>query len=155
MQLSVTDPILVQNYIDGDEKSLEILINKHNQRLSSFIYSKVLDKEVTEDIFQDTFIKVIKTLKRGAYNEEGKFLPWVMRIAHNLIIDHFRKNQRMPKFDGGEDFNIFSVLGDDKLDAERQLIKDQIQNDLIALIEELPHDQKDVVIMRIYQGYEF
>jgi RNA polymerase sigma-70 factor (ECF subfamily) len=155
MQLSVTDPILVQNYINGDEKSLEILINKHNQRLSSFIYSKVLDKEVTEDIFQDTFIKVINTLKRGAYNEEGKFLPWVMRIAHNLIIDHFRKNKRMPKFDGGEDFNIFSVLGDDKLDAERQLIKDQIQNDLIALIEELPDDQKEVVIMRIYKDMSF
>ncbi|WP_276392498.1 RNA polymerase sigma factor [Eudoraea chungangensis] len=155
MQLHATDPILVQNYIDGDEKSLEILINKHNQRLSSFIYSKVLDKEVTEDIFQDTFIKVIKTLKRGAYNEEGKFLPWVMRIAHNLVIDHFRKNKRMPKFDGGEDFNIFSVLGDDKLDAERQLIKEQIETDLASLIEELPEDQQEVVIMRIYKDMSF
>lgn len=155
MQLHATDPILVQNYIDGDEKSLEILINKHNQRLSSFIYSKVLDKEVTEDIFQDTFIKVIKTLKRGAYNEEGKFLPWVMRIAHNLVIDHFRKNKRMPKFDGGEDFNIFSVLGDDKLDAERQLIKEQIETDLASLIEELPEDQQEVVVMRIYKDMSF
>ncbi|WP_297691577.1 sigma-70 family RNA polymerase sigma factor [uncultured Eudoraea sp.] len=155
MQLPAEDPILVQNYISGDEKALEILINKHNQRLSSFIYSKVLDRAITEDIFQDTFIKVIKTLKRGAYNEEGKFLPWVMRIAHNLIIDHFRRNKRMPKFQGSEDFNIFSVLGDDKLDAERQLIKDQIENDLGLLIEELPDDQKEVLIMRMYRDMSF
>jgi RNA polymerase sigma-70 factor (ECF subfamily) len=155
MQLQATDPVLVQNYINGDEKALEILINKHNQRLTSFIYSKVLDREITEDIFQDTFIKVIKTLKRGAYNEEGKFLPWVMRIAHNLIIDHFRKNKRMPKFQGSEDFNIFSVLGDDKLDAERQLIKEQIEEDLTLLIEELPEDQKEVLVMRIYRDMSF
>ncbi|MBT8292880.1 MAG: sigma-70 family RNA polymerase sigma factor [Eudoraea sp.] len=155
MQLPAEDPILVQNYISGDEKALEILINKHNQRISSFIYSKVLDKAITEDIFQDTFIKVIKTLKRGAYNEEGKFLPWVMRIAHNLIIDHFRRNKRMPKFQGSEDFNIFSVLGDNKLDAERQLIKDQIENDLGLLIEELPDDQKEVLIMRMYRDMSF
>lgn len=155
MQLQVADSILVQNYISGDEKALEILINKHNQRLSSFIYSKVLDRAITEDIFQDTFIKVIRTLKRGAYNEEGKFLPWVMRIAHNLIIDHFRRNKRMPKFEGSEDFNIFSVLGDDKLDAERQLIKDQIDSDLGLLIEELPDDQKEVLIMRIYKDMSF
>ena len=155
MQLQVADSILVQNYISGDEKSLEILINRHNQRLTSFIYSKVLDRAIAEDIFQDTFIKVIKTLKRGAYNEEGKFLPWVMRIAHNLIIDHFRRNKRMPKFEGSEDFNIFSVLGDDKLDAERQLIKDQIDSDLGLLIEELPDDQKEVLIMRIYKDMSF
>ena len=155
MPLQVADSILVQNYISGDEKSLEILINRHNQRLTSFIYSKVLDRAIAEDIFQDTFIKVIKTLKRGAYNEEGKFLPWVMRIAHNLIIDHFRRNKRMPKFEGSEDFNIFSVLGDDKLDAERQLIKDQIDSDLGLLIEELPDDQKEVLIMRIYKDMSF
>jgi len=155
MQLQVADSILVQNYISGDEKSLEILINKHNQRLTSFIYSKVQDRAIAEDIFQDTFIKVIRTLKRGAYNEEGKFLPWVMRIAHNLIIDHFRRNKRMPKFEGSEDFNIFSVLGDDKLDAERQLIKDQIDSDLGLLIEELPDDQKEVLIMRIYKDMSF
>ncbi|WP_297793226.1 sigma-70 family RNA polymerase sigma factor [uncultured Eudoraea sp.] len=155
MQLQAEDPILVQNYMSGDEKSLEILINRHNQRLTSFIYSKVLDKDITEDIFQDTFIKVIRTLKRGAYNEEGKFLPWVMRIAHNLIIDHFRRNKRMPKFEGSEDFNIFSVLGDNKLDAEKQLIKDQIESDLGLLIEELPDDQKEVLVMRIYKDMSF
>jgi RNA polymerase sigma-70 factor (ECF subfamily) len=155
MQLPAEDPILVQNYISGDEKALEILINKHNQRITSFIYSKVQDRAIAEDIFQDTFIKVINTLKRGAYNEEGKFLPWVMRIAHNLIIDHFRRNKRMPKFEGTGDFNIFSVLGDDKLDAERQIIKDQIENDLGLLIEELPDDQKEVLIMRMYRDMSF
>lgn len=155
MDLQIDDSVLVKNYIGGDEKALEVLINRHNQRISSFIYSKVLDKEVTEDIFQDTFIKVIKTLKRGRYSEEGKFLPWVMRIAHNLIIDYFRKNKRMPKFEGSDDFNIFSVIKDEKLNAEKQLIKEQIDSDLSLLIEELPEDQKEVLIMRIYKDMSF
>ncbi|WP_190808574.1 RNA polymerase sigma factor [Flagellimonas sp. S3867] len=155
MELQIDDSILVKNYIAGDEKALEGLINRHNQRISSFIYSKVLDRDVAEDIFQDTFIKVIKTLKRGTYSEEGKFLPWVMRIAHNLIIDHFRKNKRMPKFEGNDDFNIFSVIKDDKLNAEKQIIKDQIDSDLSLLIDELPEDQKEVLIMRIYKDMSF
>jgi RNA polymerase sigma-70 factor (ECF subfamily) len=155
MELQMDDSLLVRDYISGDEKALEILINRHNQRISSFIYSKVLDRDITEDIFQDTFIKVIKTLKKGTYSEEGKFLPWVMRIAHNLIIDHFRKNKRMPKFEGSDDFNIFSVIGDDKLNAEKQLIKDQIDSDLGLLIEELPDDQKEVLLMRIYRDMSF
>ncbi|GMN08760.1 sigma-70 family RNA polymerase sigma factor [Croceitalea sp. MTPC9] len=155
MELQIEDSVLVKEYINGDEKSLEVLINRHNQRISSFIYSKVLDRDVTEDIFQDTFIKVIKTLKRGSYSEEGKFLPWVMRIAHNLIIDHFRKNKRMPKFEGSDDFNIFSVIHDDKLNAEKQLIKNQIDSDLTLLIDELPDDQKEVLVMRIYKDMSF
>ncbi len=154
-QLQIKDSILVKNYINGDEKALETLINRHNQRITSFIYSKVLDKDVAEDIFQDTFIKVIKTLKRGSYSEEGKFLPWVMRIAHNLVIDHFRKNKRMPKFEGSDDFNIFSVIKDDKLNIEKQIIKDQIESDLTHLIDELPDDQKEVLIMRIYKDMSF
>jgi len=155
MTFQVEDSVLVSNYIQGDEKALEVLITRHNQRISSFIYSKVLDRDVTEDIFQDTFIKVIKTLKKGSYSEEGKFLPWVMRIAHNLVIDHFRRNKRMPKFEGNEDFNIFSVIGDDKLNAEKQLIKNQIDSDLRDLIEELPDDQKEVLLMRIYKDMSF
>ena len=155
MDLQLEDSILVRNYIEGDEKSLEVLINRHNQRISSFIYSKVLDRDIAEDIFQDTFIKVIKTLKKGSYNEEGKFLPWVMRIAHNLIIDYFRKNRRMPKFESSDDFNIFSVISDDKLNAEKQIIKDQIDSDLSVLIDELPEDQKEVLIMRIYRDMSF
>jgi RNA polymerase sigma-70 factor (ECF subfamily) len=155
MEYPIDDSILVQDYISGDEKALEVLINRHNQRITSFIYSKVMDRDIAEDIFQDTFIKVIKTLKKGTYSEEGKFLPWVMRIAHNLIIDHFRKNKRMPRFEGNEEFNIFSVLGDDKLNAEKQLIKDQIDSDLSKLIEELPDDQKEVLVMRIYRDMSF
>ena len=155
MELQIEDSVLVKQYIGGKEKALEVLINRHNQKIISFIYSKVRDRDVAEDIFQDTFIKVIKTLKRGSYSEEGKFLPWVMRIAHNLIIDHFRKNKRMPKFEGSEDFNIFSVIKDDKLNIEKQMIKDQIDSDLTYLIDELPDDQREVLIMRIYKDMSF
>ena len=155
MKVQIEDPVLIRSYIEGDERALEILINRHNQRISSFIYSKVNDRGITEDIFQDTFIKVIRTLKRGTYSEEGKFLPWVMRIAHNLIIDHFRKSSRMPMYDGSDSFNVFSVMGDDKLNAENQIIKNQIDSDLTILIEELPEDQKEVLYMRIYKDMSF
>lgn len=149
------DAFLVKSYIEGDEYSLSILINRHQQRIYSFIFSKVFDKDIAEDIFQDTFIKVIRTLKRGKYNEEGKFLPWVMRIAHNLVIDHFRRNKRMPKFENSGDFNIFSVLSDSDLNAEKQLIKDQIEADVQELIKELPEDQLEVLVMRIYKDMSF
>ena len=155
MALQIDDSVLIKRYIDGDERSLETIINRHNQRISSFIYSKVNDRVITEDIFQDTFIKVIRTLKKGSYNEEGKFLPWVMRIAHNLIIDHFRKNRRMPRYEGADRFNIFSLISDERLNAEGQIIKDQIDCDLTVLIDELPHDQKEVLYMRIYKDMSF
>lgn len=151
----ITDAVLVKNYMNGDESALSVLIHRHKQKIYSFIYSKVYDRDITEDIFQDAFIKVIKNLKLGKYNEEGKFLPWVMRIAHNLVIDHFRKNNRMPKFDNSGDFNIFSVLGDNALNAEKRLIKDQVECDLRRLIEELPQDQKDVLVMRMYKDMSF
>jgi RNA polymerase sigma factor (sigma-70 family) len=115
-----TDSNLVKSYIEGNEFSLEILIKRHQQRLYSFIYSKIQDRDITEDVFQDTFIKVIRTLKKGNYNEEGKFLPWVMRISHNLVIDHFRKSNRMPTFKNTDEFDIFSVLGDGSLNAEKK-----------------------------------
>jgi len=155
MALQIDDSVLIKRYIDGDERSLETIINRHNQRISSFIYSKVNDRVITEDIFQDTFIKVIRTLKKGSYNEEGKFLPWVMRIAHNLIIDHFRKNIRMPRYEGADRFNIFSLISDERLNAEGQIIKDQIDCDLTVLIDELPDDQKEVLYMRIYKDMSF
>jgi RNA polymerase sigma-70 factor (ECF subfamily) len=151
----ISDATLVSSYIKGDESSLEILIKRHKQRIYSFIYSKVYDRDVAEDVFQDTFIKVIRTLKKGKYNEEGKFLPWVMRIAHNLVIDHFRKNKRMPKFDNSGEFSIFSVLSDTSLNAEKALIKDQVESDVRRLIEELPTDQKEVLMMRMYQDMSF
>ncbi|MBQ51043.1 MAG: RNA polymerase subunit sigma-24 [Leeuwenhoekiella sp.] len=154
-EILTTDATLVSSYIKGDEAALSILISRHQQRIYSFIYSKVYDRDVTEDIFQDTFIKVIRTLKRGGYNEQGKFLPWVMRISHNLVIDHFRKNKRMPKFDNTGDFNIFSVLGDPDLNAEKRIIKDQVEEDVRKLIEELPEDQRDVLVMRVYKDMSF
>lgn len=149
------DSTLVSNYIRGNEIALEILIKKHQQRLYSFIYSKVQDRDITEDIFQDTFIKVIRTLKKGNYNEEGKFLPWVMRIAHNLIIDFFRKNNRMPTFKNTDEFDIFSVLGDGELNAEKRMVKEQILSDVRDLVEELPEEQKQVLKMRIYNDMSF
>lgn len=152
---SLSDAQLVRNYISGEESALSILINRHQQRLYSFIFSKVYDRDVTEDIFQDTFIKVIRTLKKGKYNEQGKFLPWVMRIAHNLIIDYFRKNNRMPKFKNNGDFDIFSVLSDGSSNAEHKIIHGQITNHVRLLLEELPQDQKDVIKMRLYQDMSF
>lgn len=154
-QITTCDSLLVSDYINGNEVALCKLITKHKDRIYRFIYSKVYDKDVAEDIFQDTFIKVINTLKRGAYNEEGKFLPWVMRIAHNLVIDHFRRNNRMPKFENKDDFNIFSVLSDGSLNAEKAIIKDQVESDVRRLIEELPEDQREVLVMRIYKEMSF
>tara|TARA_R110001632_G_scaffold225841_4_gene359080 strand:+ start:743 stop:1327 length:585 start_codon:yes stop_codon:yes gene_type:complete len=151
----IDDATLVRNYITGDENSLAMLIARHKQRIYSFIYSKVYDRDVAEDVFQDTFIKVIRTLKRGKYNEEGKFLPWVMRIAHNLVIDHFRRNNRMPKFDNDGEFSIFSVLSDSSLNAEKQMCKDQVESDVRRLILELPDDQREVLHMRVYQEMSF
>jgi|TARA_B100001741_G_C16547907_1_gene597810 RNA polymerase sigma factor (sigma-70 family) len=150
-----SDSILVENYIGGDESSLEKLIRKHKSRIYNFIFSKVLNRDIAEDIFQDTFIKVIKTLKRGIYNEEGKFLPWIMRIAHNLVIDHFRRNNRIPKFESNNDYDIFQNLSDSSPNAEKSIIKDQVSSDLQVLVEELPSDQKDVVIMRLYRDMSF
>ncbi len=149
------DAFLVQKYVDGNEDALATLIKRHESRIYGFIYSKISDRDISNDIFQDTFIKVIKTLKSRSYNEEGKFLPWVMRIAHNLIIDHFRKNKKMPLFRETEDFSIFSIMTDDALTVENQLISDQVELDIRNLIEELPLDQKEVLVMRMYQDMSF
>ena len=155
MNNTKADSYLVSQYLSGDEKSLEILIDKHKSRIFNFIYSKVLDRYTSEDIFQETFIKVIKTLKKGLYNEEGKFLPWVMRISHNLIIDYFRKNKRLPMFDNFESFDIFSILKDDIPNAENTMIDNQIKKDLVKIISELPKDQKNVIMMRLYKNMSF
>ena len=149
------DALLVKIYMAGDENALSILINRHQSKIYGFIYSKISDRDISDDIFQDTFVKVIKTLKSNSYNEEGKFLPWVMRIAHNLIIDHFRRNKKMPMFRETEEFSIFSIMTDHSLTVENQMISDQVQEDLKKIIEELPEDQKEVLIMRIYQDLSF
>ena len=154
-KLTSSDSVLVTQFINGNESSLGELIDKYKNRIYSFIYSKVLDKDATEDIFQDTFIKVINTLKKGNYREEGKFLPWTMRIAHNLVIDYFRKNNKINIFNNTEEFDIFSVLKDESLNAENQIVKEQVYKDIRNLIEELPDDQKKVLVMRMYRDMSF
>ena len=149
------DAALVQDYVNGNERALELLIKRHKLRIYNFIYSKVFDRDTAEDIFQETFIKVIKTLKRGVYNEEGKFLPWVMRIAHNLVIDFFRKNNRIPTFDNSEEFDIFQLISDGNPTAEKTMIEEQVVEDLQNLIHQLPDDQKDVLTMRLYKDMSF
>ena len=151
----ISDSALVKSYIQGDERSLEKLIKRHKQRIYNFIYSKVFDRDLTEDIFQDTFIKVIRTLKLGNYNEEGKFVSWVMRIAHNLVIDHFRKKSRIPKFDSNNDFDIFSVLRDNEINVENKMIRDQILFEVKKIINFLPDDQKEVLVYRYYNELSF
>ncbi|SHG16091.1 RNA polymerase, sigma subunit, ECF family [Flavobacterium fluvii] len=150
-----SDALLVKKYVDGDENALTVLINRHQSKIFGFIYSKISDRDISDDIFQDTFIKVIRTLKSKSYNEEGKFLPWVMRIAHNLIIDHYRKNKKMPMFRETEEFSIFSIMSDDSLTIENKIIQNQVEIDLRKLIEELPADQKEVLVMRMYQDMSF
>lgn len=153
--LHIPDALLVKNYVDGNENALATLIKRHESKIYGFIYSKIADRDISNDIFQDTFIKVIKTLKSNSYNEEGKFLPWVMRISHNLIVDHFRKTKKMPMYRETEEFSIFSIMSDDALTVENKMIVDQVEVDLKRLIEELPADQKEVLVMRMYQDMSF
>jgi RNA polymerase sigma factor (sigma-70 family) len=151
----ITDQELVRQYIEGDHYSLEKLIKRHQRKIFSYIVLMVKDKYLAEDIFQDTFIKVINTLKLGAYNEEGKFLPWVMRIAHNLIIDYFRKNKRMPFVENSEEYDIFDTLRLFDQTIEDKIIVDQIHKDVNKLIEYLPDEQKQVLKMRHYSDMSF
>ncbi len=153
--VQLPDSILVKSYIAGDERALEVLIKRHQSKIYGFIYSKIPDKAICDDVFQDTFMKVIKTLKSNSYNEEGKFLPWVMRIAHNLTIDHFRRTKKMPMFRESEEFSIFSVMSDSSATIEGKMIADQVELDLQKLVEELPEDQKEVLKLRMYQDLSF
>ena len=152
---NISDQELVKQYINGDNKSFEILLNRHKNRVFAFIMSKIKNKDLSEDIFQDTYVKVVNSLQKGKYNEEGKFLPWVMRIAHNLVIDHFRRQKKMQMVRSNNDFDIFDVIKDNKINADEKLIKDQIFNDLNSLIERLPKDQKEVLKMRYFEELSF
>lgn len=151
----MSDSELIKSYLSGNEASLEFIINKHQQRIFSYILVRIKDTDLANDVFQDTFVKVINTLKRGKYNEEGKFLQWTMRIAHNLVIDHFRKEKRMPTMSPTDEFNIFNVLSDGSLNVESQMIKEQIESDLHKLIEKLPDEQREVLKLRHFSGLSF
>ncbi len=146
---------LVQLYIGGKEAALEELVKRHKSKIYTSIYLLVKDSYLAEDLFQDTFIKVIKTLKSGRYNEEGKFLPWVMRIAHNIVIDHYRKEKRTPLAANNEDFDIFEVLQVYDESVEDRLVREQTYIDLRKMIQLLPDDQKEVLIMRHYGDMSF
>lgn len=151
----VSDNELIVNYLKGHEACLEVLIKRHHRKIFSSIMILVRDKEMAEDVFQDTFIKVINTLKSGNYHEEGKFLPWVIRIAHNLVIDHFRRKNRMPMVHDTEDFSYIDALKLKDDNVEDRMIKDQIHHDVRMLVDHLPLDQREVVIMRHYADMSF
>ena len=152
---SIKDEQLVCSYLSGDESSLNILINRHRSRLLGFIISKVRDKALAEDIFQETFLKVIKTLKKGRYNEQGKFLPWVMRIAYNLSIDHFRKISKTRFVRSKDDFNVFDIVKDSSDSVEQEMIKEKILSDVKKIIYKLPPLQREVLKMRYYSNMSF
>lgn len=149
------DSELVSSYLSGNEEALSFLIKKHRQRLFSYIIVRIQNEDAANDVFQDTFVKAIQTLKGGKYNEEGKFLNWIMRIAHNLIIDHFRRNKRMPTISPTDEFNIFDVIKGEELNVEERTVKTQIEADLVRLIEELPAEQKEVLKLRHYSELSF
>ena len=156
----ITDQELVHHYVEGNEACLEMLIKRHKRKVFTTIYLIVNDRYIAEDLFQETFIKVIHMLKNEKYNEEGKFLPWVMRISHNLIIDTYRKNKRMPTISGGtnkegEDFDIFSLIGNEDKSAEETIVQEQKRKDLRKLLEELPMEQREVLVMRHYYDMSF
>ena len=155
MSINQSDQILLKSYLSGDEAAFEILIRKHKDKVFAFILSKIKNYNLAHDVFQDTFIKVINSLKRGKYNEEGKFVPWVMRIAHNLVIDYFRRQKKTRSIAPTDDFNIFDVISNEEKNAEEEMIDDQITSDVRKLIEELPEDQKEVLKMRYYKDLSF
>lgn len=152
----LSDAVLVNNYIAGDENSLAVLINRHQSRIYRHIYCKISDRDMSDDIFQETFFKVIQTIKsKKYYNEEGKFLSWVLRIASNLVIDKFRNDKKMPLKRDTEEYSVFSSIKDTSLDVESKIIKNQVDTDLKLLIEKLPVEQKEVIMLRFYSEMSF
>ncbi len=157
MKTKLKDKELVKKFIEGESYALEILINRHKERVYTYIYFIVKNQKLAEDIFQDTFIKVIKSLKQGRYNEQGVFVSWVIRIAHNLTIDFFRKETRMPTYsnDAKPEIDIFNSKEFSEDTIEDSLIQDQIAKDIRDLVEELPNEQKEVVLLRHFGNLSF
>lgn len=153
--IMLSDNELIAQYQSGNESALKALITRYEKRLYTYILMSVKNKELAEDIFQDTFIKVINTIRSGNYHEEGKFLQWVMRIANNLKIDYYRKLQKMPILDGNQDFDIFDLLTDKEDSIEQKMMKEQLYEEINDAVEFLPEEQKEVLKMRIYQDYSF
>lgn len=151
----LSDQDLIGRYLAGNESALEQLIRRHKNRVFAYILMVVKDKELAEDLFQDTFIKVINTFRSGQYKEEGKFIQWVMRISHNLIIDHFRKSKRIPVVENNDEYDIFDKVRIPVESIEDQLIIEQIHKDVKNLIDYLPKEQREVLVMRHYADMSF
>ena len=151
----LSDSELISLYIGGDESALKALILRYEQQVFTYILPMVKHRELAEDLFQDTFIKVVNTIRTGGYKDEGKFLQWAMRIANNLKIDYFRKEQRLPLYESNGDFNIFDTLGIEDPSVEQKMIQEQIYTDIKELLQYLPEEQREVLEMRIYQDISF
>jgi len=152
---TVSDQQLILDYLDGSEKSFEILLTRHKQRIYTQIYLFVKDHDLAEDIFQEVFIKIIDTLRKGKYNHEGKFLQWAMRISYNLCVDHFRRSKRRTKVSPSETFDIFDVLEVKDDNMETTMIKSQTYAKVRQLVDMLPEEQREVVILRHYADMSF
>ena len=150
-----TDHELIRLFTDGNLDALECLVLRHKDKLYTSILFLVKDKYLAEDIFQDVFIRIIDTMRSGRYTEEGKFLPWAMRIAHNLCVDHFRKVKRTPTIRNGEDKDIFEVLNFSEDSAETVMMKRQSHDRVREMLQRLPEDQREVIILRHYADMSF
>jgi len=153
------DRVLISEYINGNEKAFEVLMMRHKDRVYRSIFIKIKNPALAEDIFQETFIKVVKTMKLGNYNEEGKFLPWVLRIAQNMVIDHFRRNKKVrlisESSSKSDDFNIFHTLQLEDMNIEQAITKEEMEQQVVAMIDHLPESQKEILIMRLFQDMSF
>ena len=153
--MTFNDQQLIEAYLDGNEKAFEILLNRHKEKIYTSIYLFVKDRELAEDIFQDVFIKIIKSLKKDKYNHQGKFLQWAMRISYNMCVDHFRKSKRRTKVSPTETFDIFDVLESPESNMEQQIIKNQVYLKIRKIVDKLPAEQREVVILRHYADMSF
>lgn len=152
----LNDKELVLRYRDGDVASFQILVDRYQNKIFSYVLMLVKDKQLADDIFQDTFLKIIRTIKAGVYKEEGKFIQFAMRIAHNLIIDYFRKAKRLPMVDPTkEDYDMLDNARFTDPSIEEQIITDQIHDDIRKMIEYLPEEQREVLVMRMYDDMSF
>ena len=151
----LSDNELIMGYRNGNYSDFETLLARHQSKVYGYIFSVVKDKDVADDIFQDTFFKVIYTINSGMYKDENKFIHWVMRIAHNLIVDHYRRLNKMPMVANRTDFDILETLRTPDDNAERSMIRTQVRRDIRKLIKKLPEEQRRVVILRHYGKYDF
>ena len=152
---TLNDQKLITLYLEGEERAFEELLSRHQQKIYTSIYLFVKDQAVAEDIFQEVFIKIIDTLRKGKYNHEGKFLQWAMRIAYNMCVDTFRRNKRRPTVSATETFDIFDVLQSPEINAEQGLIRSQTHDKVRQLVDALPPEQREVVILRHYADMSF